>query len=222
MATYIKTLKEDNGDITYPQTKGSAVLLDGGSDLETVLAAKADASTVNQKITVGDVQSTDIVANAVTTAKIADSNVTAAKLASNSVLTAKIADGAVTAAKIDWTTLGYHHTASSAQLAVNTSNTTLLSFQLTAGTWLLIGTSDFNHANTTTGDAYIGFWNLTANTSIGNVFYFNELNNGTYWSVETAHEVVTLTSAANIGFVAKKGQGTLYSTRKSFTAIRIG
>lgn len=92
MATYIKTLKEDNGDIIYPQTKGSAVLLDGGSDLETVLAAKADASTVNQKITVGDVQSTDIVANAVT----------AAKLASNSVETAKIADDAVTSAKINW------------------------------------------------------------------------------------------------------------------------
>ena len=95
MASYIKTLKEDNGDITYPQTKGSAVLLDGGSDLESVLAAKADASTVNQKITVGDVQSTDIVANAVT----------AAKLASNSVETAKIADGAVTSGKIDWTTV---------------------------------------------------------------------------------------------------------------------
>lgn len=85
MASYIKTLKEDNGDIIYPQTKGSAVLLDGGSDLESVLATKADASTVNQKITVGDVQSTDIVANAVTTAKIADN--------------------AVTSAKIDWSTL---------------------------------------------------------------------------------------------------------------------
>lgn len=30
MATYIKTLKEDNGDITYPQTKAGAVLLDNG------------------------------------------------------------------------------------------------------------------------------------------------------------------------------------------------
>lgn len=85
MASYIKTLKEDNGDIIYPQTKGSAVLLDGGSDLESVLATKADASTVNQKITVGDVQSTDIVANAITTAKIAN--------------------GAVTSGKIDWTTI---------------------------------------------------------------------------------------------------------------------
>lgn len=95
MATYIKTLKEDNGDITYPQTKAGAVLLDNGSDLETALAAKADASTVNQKITVGDVQSTDIVANAVTTAKITDGAVT----------TSKLAKGAVTSDKIDWTTL---------------------------------------------------------------------------------------------------------------------
>ena len=85
MASYIKTLKEDNGDIIYPQTKGSAVLLDGGSDLESVLAAKADASTVSQKITMGDVQSADIVANAITTAKIAN--------------------GAVTSGKIDWTTI---------------------------------------------------------------------------------------------------------------------
>lgn len=94
MATYIKTLKEDNGDITYPQTKAGAVLLDNGSDLETTLAAKADASTVNQKITVGDVQSTDIVANAVTTAKIADGAVT----------TSKLANEAVTSDKIDFTT----------------------------------------------------------------------------------------------------------------------
>lgn len=93
MATYIKTLKEDNGDITYPQTKAGAVLLNNGSDLETVLAAKADASTVNQKITVGDVQSTDIVANAVTTAKIANK--------------------AVTSDKIDWTKLQKYYKACS-------------------------------------------------------------------------------------------------------------
>lgn len=109
MASYIKTLKEDNGDITYPQTKGSAVLLDGGSDLESVLAAKADASTVNQKITVGDVQSTDIVANAVTTAKIADN--------------------AVTSDKIDWATImqsGEWVLVDSASLSSNTSGTTFL------------------------------------------------------------------------------------------------
>lgn len=212
MATYIKTLKEDNGDITYPQTKGSAVLLEGGSDLETVLAAKADASTVNQKITIGDVQSTDIVANAVTTAKIADSNVT----------TAKLANGAVTAAKIDWSSLGYQHVTSSTSVTVNTTTTTLASFSLTAGTWLLIGTTDFNHNNTSIADSYAGFWNNTTNNSIGNMFYFNEVNNGTWFNTVTVHEVVTLTSTATIAFVAKRSQGTLASSRRSFTAIRIG
>ena len=38
MATYIKTLKEDNGDITYPQNKAGAVLLNNGSGLETELS----------------------------------------------------------------------------------------------------------------------------------------------------------------------------------------
>ena len=70
MASYIKTLKEDNGDITYPQTLGSAVLLSGGADLETTLASKADATTVAGKIDIGDVQTTDIVNGAVTASKI--------------------------------------------------------------------------------------------------------------------------------------------------------
>lgn len=110
MATYIKDLKEDNGDITRPVTEAGAVLLSGGGDLETTLASKADQTAVNGKISIGDVQSTDIVANAVTTAKIADGAVTTAKIAdnsitavklfNNSVSTDKVRDGAVTAAKI--------------------------------------------------------------------------------------------------------------------------
>ena len=60
MATYIKTLKEDNGDITYPQTIGSAVLLSGGTDLETELSSKASTTSVNNKIDIGDVQSTEM------------------------------------------------------------------------------------------------------------------------------------------------------------------
>lgn len=95
MASYIKTLKEDNGDITYPQTLGSAVLLTGGADLETELAGKASSSSVAGKIDIGDVQSSDIVSNAVTTAKIADGAVT----------TDKIGGASVTSAKIDWTTV---------------------------------------------------------------------------------------------------------------------
>lgn len=37
MATNIKTLKEDNGDITYPQTVAGAVYTSQGSDAQTVL-----------------------------------------------------------------------------------------------------------------------------------------------------------------------------------------
>ena len=113
MATYIKDLKEDNGDITRPVTEAGAVLLSGGGDLETTLASKADQTAVNGKIGIGDVQSTDIVANAVTTAKIADGAVTTAKIAdnsitavklfNNSVSTDKVRDGAVTAAKLGLT-----------------------------------------------------------------------------------------------------------------------
>lgn len=112
MATYIKTLKEDNGDITYPQTLASAVLTNGGSDVEAQLATKASSADLANKITKGaaDVQTADIASsavteakiasNAVTTAKIKDANVTAAKLASNAVTTAKIADAAVSFAKL--------------------------------------------------------------------------------------------------------------------------
>lgn len=119
MATYIKTLKEDNGDITYPQTKAGAVLLNNGSDLETTLAAKADTSTVNQKITMGDVQSTDIAANAITTAKIANGAVT----------TSKLAKGAVTSDKIDWTTMmqsGEWILVDNASLSSDTAGTSFL------------------------------------------------------------------------------------------------
>lgn len=71
MATYIKTLKEDNGDITYPQTKGSAVLLNNGSDLETELS---------QYVTAEDIASTSALTPPVQTSMIADGAVTAAKI----------------------------------------------------------------------------------------------------------------------------------------------
>ena len=73
MATYIKTLKEDNGDITYPQTKAGAVLLNNGSDLETELS---------QHVKAEDIASTSAL--------------------TPPVQTNMIADGAVSNAKIDW------------------------------------------------------------------------------------------------------------------------
>lgn len=87
MATYIKTLKEDNGDITYPQTKAEAVLLNNGSDLETELS---------QYVTAEDIASTSALIPPVQTNMIADDAVT----------TAKVADEAITDDKIDWTSFG--------------------------------------------------------------------------------------------------------------------
>ena len=85
MATYIKTLKEDNGDITYPQTKAGAVLLNNGSDLETELS---------QYVTAEDIAYTSALTPPVQTNMIADGAVT----------TGKIANKAVTSDKINWTT----------------------------------------------------------------------------------------------------------------------
>lgn len=86
MATYIKTLKEDNGDITYPQTTTDAVLTTSGTTLETELGKCVKAEEIG---------STADITPTITTAMIKDSAVT----------TAKLADGAVTSNKIDWTTL---------------------------------------------------------------------------------------------------------------------
>lgn len=78
MATYIKTLKEDNGDITYPQTKAGAILLNNGSDLETELS---------QYVKAEDIASTSAL--------------------TPPVQTNMIANGAVTPEKINWTTFKF-------------------------------------------------------------------------------------------------------------------
>ena len=84
MATYIKTLKEDNGDITYPQTKAGAVLLNNGSDLETELS---------QYVTAEDIASTSAL--------------------TPPVQTNMIANGAVTSDKVNWTTMSHVSNANS-------------------------------------------------------------------------------------------------------------
>lgn len=102
MATYIKTLKEDNGDITYPQTKAEAVLLNNGSDLETELS---------QYVTAEDIASTSDVTPVITTAMIADGAVTTAKLNNSSV----------TSSKINWSSMPYKLDVWTGTLAASTS-----------------------------------------------------------------------------------------------------
>lgn len=46
MATYIKTLKEDNGDITYPQTVAGAVYTSQGSDVQTFITNSVTAENL--------------------------------------------------------------------------------------------------------------------------------------------------------------------------------
>ena len=115
MATYIKTLKEDNGDITYPQTKAGAVLLNNGSDLETELS---------QYVTAEDIASTSALTPPVQTNMIADGAVT----------TGKIANKAVTTDKIDWTKLQKYYKACS---QVNPFNIPTAWKQTTPSEWTL-------------------------------------------------------------------------------------
>ena len=115
MATYIKTLKEDNGDITYPQTKAGAVLLNNGSDLETELS---------QYVTAEDIASTSALTPPVQTNMIANGAVT----------TGKIANKAVTTDKIDWTKLQKYYKACS---QVNPFNIPTSWKQVTPSGWTL-------------------------------------------------------------------------------------
>lgn len=70
---YVKVLKEDNGDIIYPQTVSTAVFTSGGSDVETEMG---------KYVTAEEIASTSAL--------------------TPPVQTNMIADGAVTSAKIDW------------------------------------------------------------------------------------------------------------------------
>lgn len=74
MDSYVKTLKEDNGDITYPQTLASAVFTSGGSDVETELT---------KYVTAEDIASTSALSPVVSTSMIQDEAVTAAKIDSD-------------------------------------------------------------------------------------------------------------------------------------------
>lgn len=62
MASYIKTLKDERENTVYPQTLASAVITTGGTDIESAIAGKADASAVSSKITVGNVTPSDLTA----------------------------------------------------------------------------------------------------------------------------------------------------------------
>ena len=96
MATYIKDLKEDNGDITRPVTEAGAVLLSGGGDLETELT---------KYVTAENIATTSALTPPVQTNMIADGAVTNAKIANSSITTPKILNHSITDDKMNWTTV---------------------------------------------------------------------------------------------------------------------
>ena len=200
MATYIKTLKEDNGDITYPQTKAGAVLLNNGSDLETELS---------QYVTAEDIASTSALTPPVQTNMIADGAVTKAK----------IADAAVTSAKIDWTTFGNKWVYMTSTVSVGTSEVTVMSITCsTPGTFLVIGTVDPNFLNINPGNFMCG---ISVNGNIKQSVYANS-SGGWFMGGMTVQTVEQLKNGDVIRLVSSTAQNTVQVGRGHMAIIRVG
>ena len=149
MATYIKTLKEDNGDITYPQTKAGAVLLNNGSDLETELS---------QYVTAEDIASTSAL--------------------TPPVQTNMIANGAVTSAKINWTTMSHvSSVGASSNTSVSQTHTTLNEVTIPeTGVYFVTATIDPNTLNYELGNASVYLALNGGNAITGTQVYFNRVS----------------------------------------------
>lgn len=200
MATYIKTLKEDNGDITYPQTKAGAVLLNNGSDLETELS---------QYVTAEDIASTSALTPPVQTNMIADGAVTKAK----------IADAAVTSAKIDWTTFGNKWVYMTSTVSVGTSEVTVMSITCsTPGTFLVIGTVDPNFLNINPGNFMCA---ISVNGGIKQSVYANS-SSGWFMGGMTVQSVEKLKNGDVVRLVSSTTQNTVQVGRGHMAIIRVG
>ena len=200
MATYIKTLKEDNGDITYPQTKAGAVLLNNGSDLETELS---------QYVTAEDIASTSALTPPVQTNMIANGAVT----------TGKIANKAVTTDKIDWTTFGNKWVYMTSTVSVGTSTVTVMSITCsTPGTFLVIGTVDPNFLNINPGNFMCA---ISVNGGIKQSVYANS-SGGWFMGGMTVQTVEQLKDGDVVRLVSSTAQNTVQVGRGHMAIIRVG
>ena len=200
MATYIKTLKEDNGDITYPQTKAGAVLLNNGSDLETELS---------QYVTAEDIASTSALTPPVQTNMIANGAVTTGKIANNSV----------TSSKIDWTTFGNKWVYMTSTVSVGTSEVTVMSITCsTPGTFLVIGTVDPNFLNINPGNFMCA---ISVNGGIKQSVYANS-SGGWFMGGMTVQTVEQLKNGDVVRLVSSTAQNTVQVGRGHMAIIRVG
>ena len=200
MATYIKTLKEDNGDITYPQTKAGAVLLNNGSDLETELS---------QYVTAEDIASTSALTPPVQTNMIANGAVT----------TGKIANKAITSDKIDWTTFGNKWVYMTSTVSVGTSEVTVMSITCsTPGTFLVIGTVDPNFLNINPGNFMCA---ISVNGNIKQSVYANS-SGGWFMGGMTVQTVEQLKNGDVVRLVSSTAQNTVQVGRGHMAIIRVG
>ena len=153
MATYIKDLKEDNGDIVYPHTNTDAVYTTTNETLETRISKYVTAEDIASSVqSFGTVTSGMLDDDAVTTAKIDDEAVTTAKIDDGAVTNAKLASNAVASSNIDWSTI------EGDQFISHT--TTGGSFTLPAGykVFRVVGKVDFS-----TSSSASGIWMLISN-----------------------------------------------------------
>lgn len=145
MASNIKTLKEDNGDIVYPQTLTGAVYTSSNTSLDTELAKYVTAEDIATSVS-------------------SFGTVTTGMLADDAITTAKIDDGAVTLGKIDYTTMPFYASSSSTSYTVDPSVDTVSVTVAQAGDYYILG---IGSAFSGTAGTYLEASIVQGNTVIG-------------------------------------------------------
>ena len=194
MATYIKTLKEDNGDITYPQTKAGAVLLNNGSDLETELS---------QYVTAEDIASTSAL--------------------TPPVQTNMIANGAVTSNKINWTTMSHVSSVGGSVIDVSTTVKTLCEVTIPeTGVYYASATADPNLLANDVGNANV-YLALNGGDIAGSRVFFNNNGRDWFMGGVTVSAIVSCNKGDKIQFRGQSGLNKWQAgDRRRLDAFRIG
>ena len=193
MATYIKTLKEDNGDITYPQTKAGAVLLNNGSDLETELS---------QYVTAEDIASTSAL--------------------TPPVQTNMIANGAVTSAKINWSTMSHVSDVGSVVVDVRQAVTILCAVTIPeTGIYYASAVVDPNVVGNEVGNANV-FLALNGSGIGGSYVYFNNPSKAWFIGGVHVSAIVSCKKGDRIQICGQSEVNHWQTNRFRLDAFRIG